>query len=46
MSMTPSEKIQKARTWLSEKAFPLWIKNGIDPLNGSFIESLRAAAAN
>jgi mannose-6-phosphate isomerase len=26
--------------WLADAAFPLWARNGIDPLNGGFIETL------
>jgi mannose/cellobiose epimerase-like protein (N-acyl-D-glucosamine 2-epimerase family) len=27
-------------TWLRDAAYPLWAQNGIDPLNGGFIETL------
>ncbi len=42
MAMTPHERIQQARVWLSNDVFPLWTANGIDSETGSFIESLDA----
>lgn len=27
-------------TWLSDAAYPLWSRNGIDPMNGGFVETL------
>jgi mannose/cellobiose epimerase-like protein (N-acyl-D-glucosamine 2-epimerase family) len=42
--MTPNAQAlqEKCRHWLSENVFPLWTEKGIDPRNGSFIESLSA----
>lgn len=34
------EKISAAKRWLSDDVLPLWIRQGIDPRNGSFVESL------
>ncbi len=38
--VSPKENINECRNWLSESVFPLWTKKGIDPVNGSFVESL------
>jgi mannose/cellobiose epimerase-like protein (N-acyl-D-glucosamine 2-epimerase family) len=42
--LSPLVKLAALRTqlvtWLTESAFPLWARNGIDPQNGGFIETL------
>lgn len=38
--MTSAESINFCHNWLKNDVLPLWIKNGIDPNNGSFFESL------
>lgn len=38
--MNSQALIEKSTQWLIKDVFPLWIKKGIDPKNGSFIESL------
>ena len=40
MLKNENQIIQQATTWLNKDVFPLWTKKGIDPLNGSFVESL------
>ncbi len=42
--IAPKIRLAAARTrligWLTDAAYPLWAHNGIDPLNGGFIETL------
>ncbi|MFZ3231172.1 MAG: AGE family epimerase/isomerase [Pseudobdellovibrio sp.] len=40
MNATATELIHNANQWLKESVFPLWNQHGIDPKNGSFVESL------
>jgi mannose-6-phosphate isomerase len=41
---SPKVQLAAARarlvTWLADSAYPVWAKNGIDPQNGGFIETL------
>lgn len=38
---TNAERLRNdSRNWLQTSVFPLWLKQGIDPKNGSFVESL------
>lgn len=38
--MNPQDIIHECKVWLSESVLPLWTQRGIDPSNGSFVESL------
>ena len=43
-TITPKSTLAAARSrlvaWLTDAAYPLWARNGIDPQNGGFIETL------
>jgi mannose-6-phosphate isomerase len=40
MNSKAAHLLHSSRTWLETSVFPLWTKNGIDPNNGGFVESL------
>jgi mannose-6-phosphate isomerase len=41
--MTSEKNIAAARTWLSDRVFPLWTEKGIDAASGAFVEALSLA---
>ncbi len=40
MNQIGQDLILKSQNWLKQDVFPLWIRLGVDPLNGGFIEAL------
>lgn len=37
-----AELIRVSEAWLKDSVFPLWTANGVDPVNGGFVENLDA----